>query len=739
MLSSSVSAVVRNAVIAFALMLAAGAWHGASVARAQSAPGQGPGGPILVVVDPSDPFGRYYAEILRAEGLNEFAVADVSTVTPASLAGADAVVLAKVALSPSQVAMFTNYVGAGGNLIAMRPDKQLAPLLGLADTGATLANGYMRIDTSGPPGAGVTGATMQYHNTADRYALAGATAVATLYSDAATATANPAVTLRNVGTTGGQSASFSYDLARSVVETRQGDPARAGQELDGLAPIRSDDLFFPDWLDFNKVAIPQADEQQRLLANLVTDMTLDRKPLPRFWYLPRGEKAAVVMSGDDHANGGTSGQFDHFMAESSPGCSVADWQCVRATSYVYTGTPLTDAQTAAYQAAGFEIALHYHVSGPADCNNFESATIGADLGAQLEAFAARWPSLAAPVTNRTHCIVFSDWSTEPSAERAHGIRLDANYYYWPGKWVGDRPGLFTGSGFPMRFAASNGALIDVYQLATQLTDESDMNIPAHIRALIDGALGADGYYGVFTANMHTDTPTHPGADAIVAEAQRRGVPVVSAAQMLTWLDGRNDSSFGGLSFTAGQLRFHLNAAPGSRGLQAMIPTVSSGGALEGLSRDGRAVPLDHRTVKGISYVVFDAVPGDYVASYPAVATGAGTGATAGSVPRRRPKVSVKLLSKRVSKRGTIAFRVTCPAAGIRCKVGIVLKRGRARAARTTVTVRGNTSKRVTLRLTKATRRRLARARRLTLKGRITASYGDGSRSTETLRITVRRR
>ena len=70
-----------------------------SAARAQSAPGQGPGGPILVVVDPSDPFGRYYAEILRAEGLNEFAVADVSTVTPATLAGADAVVLAQMALS----------------------------------------------------------------------------------------------------------------------------------------------------------------------------------------------------------------------------------------------------------------------------------------------------------------------------------------------------------------------------------------------------------------------------------------------------------------------------------------------------------------------------------------------------------------------------------------------------------------------------------------------------------------
>ena len=85
--------------------------------------------------------------------------------------------------------------------------------------------------------------------------------------------------------------------------------------------------------------------------------------------------------------------------------------------------------------------------------------------------------------------------------------------------VSDRPGLFTGCGFPMRFADDDGALIDVYQAATQLTDESGIDVPAHIRALLDGALGPDGYYGVFTANMHTDERS-PRRQAIVAEAQR---------------------------------------------------------------------------------------------------------------------------------------------------------------------------------------------------------------------------
>ena len=121
--------------------------------------------------------------------------------------------------------------------------------------------------------------------------------MATIYSNATAATTFPAVTLRDVGSSGGQVAAFTYDLPRSVVQTRQGNPAWAGQERDGQTPIRSDDLFFggssTDWVNLSKVAIPQADEQQRLLANLIQVMNRDRKPLPRFWYFPRSLKAVV--------------------------------------------------------------------------------------------------------------------------------------------------------------------------------------------------------------------------------------------------------------------------------------------------------------------------------------------------------------------------------------------------------------------------------------------------------------
>jgi hypothetical protein len=72
------------------------------------------------------------------------------------------------------------------------------------------------------------------------------------------------ITQNSVGTNGGQAAAFTFDLARSIVYTRQGNPVWAGQDRDGIPPIRKNDLFFggadPDWVNLDKVAIPQADE-----------------------------------------------------------------------------------------------------------------------------------------------------------------------------------------------------------------------------------------------------------------------------------------------------------------------------------------------------------------------------------------------------------------------------------------------------------------------------------------------
>ena len=331
-------------------------------------------------------------------GLNAFTASDIRSVTAETLSAYDVVILGDIALTTAQADMFSAWVTAGGQLIAMRPDKKLAGLLGLTDASATLSNSYLLVNTSTAAGAGIVGQTIQFHGTSDLYTLNGATSLAMLYSNATTATTYPAVTLNQVGTNGGQAAAFTYDLARSVVYTRQGNPAWAGQHRDAIGRgwITPHDLFYgaaiydpqPDWVDFNKIAIPQADEQQRLLANLILTMNLEQTPLPRFWYFPRDEKAVVLMTGDDHGSNGTTGRFQHYQAISPTGCSVADWECIRSTSYIYTSTPLSNGDAAAFTADGFDVQLHVGTG----CADFTPETLDGFLPARLQ---VGWPNISA--------------------------------------------------------------------------------------------------------------------------------------------------------------------------------------------------------------------------------------------------------------------------------------------------------------------------------------------------------
>jgi hypothetical protein len=390
----------------------------------------------------------------------------------------------------------------------------------------------------------------------------------------------------------------------------------------------------------NKVAIPQADEQQRLLANLILSMNLPKKPLPRFWYFPRGAKSVVVMTGDDHGNGNTVTRFNSYLATSAPGCSVEEWECVRASAYLFPGA-ITKQQASEFESEGFEVGVHVN----SDCQDWQfdksqqseperqrktnKGAVHRIYSSQLSAFREAFPDQPPPATSRTHCISWGDYDTQPQVEFDLGIRLDANYYYWPSKWVQDRPGLFTGSGMPMRFAKADGTLLDIYQAATQMTDESGQAYPLHSDALIANALGPSGYYGAFTANMHNDTTESPQAGAIVASAQAHGVPVVTARQMLAWLDGRNGSWFNDVMWTNGKLSFSVSVAAGAHGIEVMVPAASSAGSVSRIERNGVAIAYTTEEIKGIEYVVVAGHTGHFVIHYVPDAT-----------PRKKPAVLI---------------------------------------------------------------------------------------------------
>ena len=136
-----------------------------------------------------------------------------------------------------------------------------------------------------------------------------------------------------------------------------------------------------------------------------------------------------------------------------------------------------------------------------------------------------------------------------------------------------------------------------------------------MEVLLDNAIGPLGYYGAFTANMHTDGAYSPGSEAIIASALSREVPVVSAEQMLEWLDGRNGSTFTDIAWDGAHLTFGITVGAGANGLQGMLPMASGTAQLTNLTRGGSPVSYSEETVKGVSYATFTAQAGSYIATY----------------------------------------------------------------------------------------------------------------------------
>ena len=610
-------------------------WEFTTGTRPTTSLTEGPGGPILLVVSDENPFSKYYAEILRNEGFNEFTTVDISDLSLKLLKRYDVAIVGEMHIKQEQVRIAKSWVQEGGHLVLMRPEAIVAKEFGMHAAAAhqqlSLHDAYLALDPKSEFTAGLIHVPIQFHGPADEY-LPCANAVAALYLDKVKPLTSPAVCQNAIGR--GTATVFSYDLAKSVVYTRQGNPLWSGMERDGNSPVRSDDLFYghaasdpkPDWVDPEKIAIPQADEQQRMLANILTLTTLSKMPLPHLWYLPRGLKAAVVMTGDDHGRGATVGRFEQYMNESQPGCSVEDWECIRGTTNVFVGS-IPAAKASYFASQGFEIALHVFTQ----CADWPTTQVRQPDGVlrpsvvrdaanalydrQLANFAKAYAGVPAPVSNRIDCVTWGDYDTQPQVEYQHGIRFDTNYYYWPPKWVQDRPGLFNGSGMPMRFARQDGEMIDVYQAATQMTDESKQSYPQTVDLLLANALGDPSYYAVFTVNMHHDWVLSPGANAILASTRRNHIPIVTAAQMLTWLDGRNSSSFRNLSWSNGQLDFTIEIGTGANGLQALLPLYSSEGGLSSLTLNGVAVDYKVRRIAGLQYAAFAAGLGQFIATY----------------------------------------------------------------------------------------------------------------------------
>jgi hypothetical protein len=592
--------------------------------------------PILILVnqESGNRFGIYLTEILLAEGLNCFHTADLISLQPALLEKYQLVLLTETSLTQPQAETLEAYVARGGRLIGMRPDDRLGSVFGWERSAGTLFEGYFKTESTHPASVGINPITMQFHGSADVHQSTEAEVVAWLYSDRETASANPAVAVNQYGD--GLAVAFAFDPVRSIVYMRQGNPERINQDVDGLAGVRSVDMF-KEWIDLERIQIPQADELQRLLVNLLN--LLSRQPLPRLWYFPEDKKSVLIATGDSHSNPtefieevlSLVEKYDgHMTVYYSP--QIVDdigraerWARFWLTDNIPVVSNILGSQfgsptpgiVADWRARGHEITLHPYV----------------ETG--LEEWEVYWKEFTGrgygPIsrTVRTHRILWTGWMETARVQAMHGMRMNFDYYHVgpslqkpDGEWV---YGHLTGSGRAMKFIDEQGRIIDLYQQLTQIADEHliPMDVPGWggwpnlsaeqavevAKYLLDRSVKYNDYCAI-GGQFHIDPFQLGGGPAEKAGiflegtldyAQKLGVPILSAQEWLDFTDLRHDTDFVNMIWdvNASTLTFNLLPRnPSDSTLTVLIPASYAEKSLSTIHVDGVTTRVETRLVLG---------------------------------------------------------------------------------------------------------------------------------------------
>lgn len=596
--------------------------------------------PLLLITSPhaDGVFGRYLGAILRAEGLfisNELALPALS---PAALADRSVVLLGPGPLSGDQATLLRDFVRGGGGLVAVRPDPQLDDLLGIRHAGGSGA-GALQLRPDHPLTGGIDGGPLQVHAPIDTIAVAGAEVVATTTNGA------PAATLARYGA--GLAAAWAYDLGQNIALTRQGNPAWANSERDDLDGIRAADMF-TGWIDLDRIGVPQADEQQRLLAKLLA--AVSPAPLPRLWYLPGQAQTLLVLTGDGHGSHrpiieDVLGRVERYGGQMSvyytPPPADAARRMLRKARWWVDDLPVVGAafdddsglptpnDVAGWRARGHEFGMHPYVEGglAAGYNSYWNDFVKLGYG-------------PLPPSVRTHRILWHGWTDTAHEQARYGIGMNLDHYH-AGSAV-RRPdgsftyGFLTGSGQPMPFVDADGRLLSVYQQQTHLVDEQLMNVfDDGVSADLDGdtAFGISAallwsslgrYPAALGVQCHLDPFTFGGAKAAnvgrwlertLELAASANVPIRSAENWLGFTRQRTatQASVWRWDAATNQLSVTLQV-PAGEALPLLLPQAHRGRPLRTIQIDGAEAGAWARTVGGVVYAGVEVQPGSHTIS-----------------------------------------------------------------------------------------------------------------------------
>ncbi|HEY6977508.1 MAG TPA: hypothetical protein VH396_14520 [Chitinophagaceae bacterium] len=566
--------------------------------------------PILILGVPGH-FDTYTGEILKAEGFNEFQIDSLTNVrfSLKYLKRFDIVILTEVLLTNEQKNILVSYVKDGGSLIAFRPDKKIAEILGIEDKRDTLTEAYIKIDTLSGTGKGLLRETLQFHGTADLYKLSGCTKIASLYTSATDSTNSPAVVMNNYGL--GHAIAFTYNLPQSIAYTRQGNHLFAGQEKDSIKGIRAMDMFVNGWVDTSKNTFNQSDEQMHLLSHCIE--RLSKKPLPRFWYFPGTLNCLVTLTNDGEFRSEKDFE-EQFKDIESKDAKMA--------LYVLKVDQVSKASTDAWIKRGHEISGHPDDTKEAEHPTWDSMNNA--ISTKLSELNSRF-GIPGMRTIVNHWFVWCgnnsdnkpDFTAQAKIEAAHHIGMDINYAHYDNNSIephflgplGQRQGNFNGSGLPLKFVDEAGEVINIYQLLNNVYDQQYMENKDStgfyecFKGLMDRSINNE-VYSYITIKAHNDEYffSKTSLRKMLDYAKEKSIPVWAPARLLNFIQAKDDATFNNLKWKNNKLSFKIKSGITIEDkFTFMIPYLFSDKKIDEISINGTKYQKDLKQIKGTEY------------------------------------------------------------------------------------------------------------------------------------------
>lgn len=408
----------------------------------------------IAVIGNQRSLSGYAVEILHAWGLR----CGESVSADTSLDPAHWPVALLTEGSPFSPDAASQYVEQGGHLIVICPQGPLATLCGVEYLEPRQCP--LRLRTNAIAVQGLAGEALPVPTGIAYRLQENATALAWLYDPTQAYGLDgeiPGIIRRHHGK--GATIAIAFDLPRAVMMLRQGDPALADRRLDHEMVSRR--MCKPSNLAVQLGAhdagwLPFAD----LLGRLLVDLILQQcpSPMPLLSTMPANASGMVLISGDEDK--ASLAAIDQEMSEFKE-------RGVRMNMYIIPELTHSNVADADRYREVHHLGPHPNLIPLADAPIADRV---AEYERQIRLYAEMFNS--APRSVRNHAAGWAGYVDLVYVQQRYGIRMDLNYF--SGNFSRERdhsPYSPFGAALPMRFAETDGSLLDVFQQHTHLHDD----------------------------------------------------------------------------------------------------------------------------------------------------------------------------------------------------------------------------------------------------------------------------